>query len=174
MEQLLKQFNFSEAEIAVYKVLLKSGGAKVSAIAKVAHLKRTSVHEYIRSLEEKGFINSAKIGSKYFYQADDPDKFRQIIDERQYIVDRLIPVLRELRPKEEWQAGSVTVVEAQRQIKRAKRKGQDVALFGSKDVGGALLDDQTTVLYSTNQEIPGIKITSRAIYELHKALLSKL
>ena len=95
MEEMLKQFNFTQPEILVYLALLKSGGATVSKLAVATHLKRTSCQEYIRSLEERGFINSSKIGNKFFYQAEDPDKFRQMVHERVYVVDRLLDTLRE-------------------------------------------------------------------------------
>jgi sugar-specific transcriptional regulator TrmB len=63
MKRLLSQFHFSTEESMVYETLLKLGGAKVSEVAKATGLKRTSVQEYIKSIEEKGFINSAKLGN---------------------------------------------------------------------------------------------------------------
>lgn len=170
MDQLLKQFEFSEPEIVVYKALLKSGGAKVSDIAKATGLKRTSTQEYIRSLEEKGFINSSKIGNKYFYQAEDPDKFRQIINERQYIADRLIPTLRHYRPDEKWQVSSLNLKDARKRIERAKRKKHTVISFGDKDVGGTIIGNEILVLFSMDNEIPSVEITSGSIVRLHKAL----
>jgi len=38
MESLLKQFNLTQQEIVVFKILLKTGGAKVSDIAKQANI----------------------------------------------------------------------------------------------------------------------------------------
>lgn len=171
MESLLKQFGLSEQEIVVFKILLKLGGAKVSDIAKQAGTKRTSCQEYIRSLEEKGLINYSKIGNKYFYQVEDPDKFRQVISERQFVVDKLIQGLREQSAEEEWQVRAVDVDEVQKIIKRAQKKEQEVINFGDKKVGGALVNKQKVLLYSTDQEMPGLEIKFQSIEKLHKDLL---
>ncbi len=171
MESLLKQFGLSEQEIVVFKILLKLGGAKVSDIAKQAGIIRTSCQEYIRSLEERGLVNYSKIGNEYFYQVEDPDKFRQIISERQFVVDRLIRELREQSTEEEWQVRTVNVDEVQKIIKRAKKKEYEVVDFGDKKVGGALVNKQKVILFSTNKEISGLEIKSQAIEKLHRDLL---
>src|SRR3989338_4868906 len=90
MDALLKQFNFTPQEVAVYKALLDLGTGRVSDIAKVTGQKRTSCQEYVQNLARKGFLISTKIGNKYFYQAEDPDKFRQIANEREFVVGRLV------------------------------------------------------------------------------------
>lgn len=171
MDHLLRQFNFSEGEIIVYKALLKSGGAKVSHIADLTGLKRTSCQEYIQSLVQKGFINSSKIGNKYFYQTEDPDKFRQIVNERQYIVDRLIPMLKQKPTHEEWQVREVKIEEVKRKIFQAKKKQQSTTQFGNASVGGAVIGGTSTLLFSTNKEISAIEIISKTISNFHQDIL---
>ncbi len=170
MEQLLKQFSFSQGEAAVYKILLTLGGAKVSEIAALTKLKRTSCQEYVQSLEQKGFINYTKRGNKFYYQAEDPDKFRQIINERQFIVDRLIPQERARSEKNEWQARSLNTEEIERALRRAKRKGQEVISFGNETCGGALVNKNVVLLQSPDKELPAIEIQSRVIVDLHREL----
>ncbi len=172
MEQLLKQFDFSDEEILVYRTLLKLGGARVSEIAKATELKRTTVQEYIRSIEEKGFINSSKLGNKYFYQAEDPDRFRQIINERLFVVDRLIPELRRTPREDVWQARTLTLEEKRLKLKRARKKKLPMAEFGDDKIGGAIVGNREVILFSTNEEIPAIEIKSEAIAKFHKDLVT--
>ncbi len=171
MDQLLKQFDFSDEEIRVYRALLKLGGAKVSDIVKATGLKRTSAQEYIRSIEKKGFINSSKLGNKYFYQAEDPDRFRQIINERVFVVDRLIPELRRAPRDDMWQARILTLEEKRIKLKRAKKKELDIGSFGDGAVGGAVVGESEVLLWSQNEEIPALDIVSKEIAEFHKKLL---
>lgn len=163
----------SSPEVLVYMTLLRLGGAKVSDIAKAAKLKRTTCQEYVRSIEDKGFINSTKLGNKYFYQTEDPDKFRQIMNERQFIVDRLIPQLRQTSTLAEWRVHTTTTHDVGVKIRRAKRREQAVLNFGTAQAGGALVNQDTVLLFSTNQETPAIEIKSKVIVELHKLLLKK-
>lgn len=171
MEQFLKHFGITSPEATVYETLLKIGGAKASQIAGITGLKRTSVNEYIRSLEEKGFVNATKVGNKYFYRAEDPEQFSQILHERRFVVDRIIPQLKELSLREDWEIHSRETEEIRRRIKRAKRKGQEVRIFGKADVGGALINNQSVLLFSIDEEIPAIEVKSKKIVELHKQLL---
>lgn len=170
MDQLLKQFALTDQEVIIYKDLLKRGGSKVSEIAERTKIIRTSCQEYIRSLEEKGFVNSAKIGKKIYYQVEDPDKFRQIINERQFVVDRLISELKNKADVKKWEVRSLSLEEVKINVSKAKRKGV-VRSFGNTKVGGALINGQLIILYSENQELPAIEIESNSIAELHRHLL---
>ncbi|MDO8626117.1 MAG: helix-turn-helix domain-containing protein [Candidatus Magasanikbacteria bacterium] len=173
MDTLLKQFNFTPQEVAVYKALLDLGTGRVSDIAKVTGQKRTSCQEYVQSLARKGFLISTKAGNKYFYQAEDPDKFRQIANEREFVVGRLVADLQTEEKHTEWQVKTFDVFNAQRKIKRARRKGQAVVEFGSGAARGALLNGESVILTSPSEEIPALEIISSDIVDLHRALLAK-
>src|SRR3989338_2612126 len=112
MEKLLKQFNFTTQEIPIFKALLKTGGATVSETAKATGMKRTSCQEVIRSLEEKGFVVRSKIGNKYLYQTEDPDMFAQIVNERQFLVDKLIQNLNQRQKHKPWSVRSIGAEES--------------------------------------------------------------
>ena len=171
MESLLKQFGLSEQEIVVFKILLRLGGAKVSDIAKHAGIKRTSCQEVIRSLEEKGFVNYSRIGNKFFYQVEDPDKFRQIISERQFVVDRLTVLLRQQQIESDWEARSLEILEAKKIIKRSKRKDCNITEFGDKSIIGAIVDNKKVLLISTDMDIPAVEIKSKDVAEFHCHIL---
>lgn len=173
MEQLLKLFGFGEKEIAVYKALLEVGSARVSDIARTLRIKRTSCQEQLKRLVERGFVNSTKVGNKYYYQPEDPDRFRQIISERQFTVDRLLHKLTPAPAEPEWSVGTLSLAEAGGKIRKAQRAKQAVAQFGNNDIGGALLNEKLIILFSANQELPAIEIASKALVQFHKQLLGK-
>lgn len=172
MEELLKQFNFTRPEILVYRALLKSGGATVSELAKAAGLKRTSCQEYIRSLEERGFINSSKVGNKFFYQAEDPDKFRQIVSERVYIVDRLLDTLRKKDQEEKWQVRSLTHEKSNRQVRRAKRKGTIIMHYKYKNAELFIVGKDKIILNTLHGEIGAVEVISKSLVYFHHPLLA--
>lgn len=171
MDQFLSKFNFSAGEATVYKALLKLGGAKVSEVAKATGLKRTTCQEYIQSLAQKGFINGSKLGNKYFYQAEDPDKFRQIITERQFIVGRLLEAMRNNKKHEEWKVRTTNHDEVRILLKRAKKKEFTVIRSGTDETGAAVIAGKRVLLWSENKEVSALEIISSAIAELHKKIL---
>lgn len=171
MDELLNQFGLSPEETLVYKTLLKLGGAKVSEIASTLNFKRTSTQEYIRSLGEKGFINSTKFGNKYLYQAEDPDKFRQIINEREFVVDRLVNDLKNKTVDTEWQVRSLTKLEVNQQSKKAQKKGVTAEEFGKAIIGGRVVGVKTIFLWGEDKDLPAIEIISEELAELHLELI---
>lgn len=174
MDELLTQFGLSTEEILVYKTLLKLGGAKVSEIAATLGIKRTSTQEYVRSLGEKGYINSTKFGNKYLYQAEDPDKFHQILNERQFVVDRLVNDLKKKSVDTEWQVRSLTRQEVNQQSKKAQKKGVTSKEFGKSNVGGQVVGGKTVYLWSEDKELPAIEIVSDELAMFHLDIIKNL
>lgn len=167
MQELFRYFGLTEHEITVYVALTRLGGAKLSTVATSTKFNRSACQEYIRSLEEKGFINSTKIGNKFLYQAEDPDMLRQIIIERMFLIDRLLPALRKKEHREDWQARVITSDEQKILIKRARKKQVSITQIGSPKLGGAVIDNKKTVLWSEDTVIPAIELHSAALAKLH-------
>lgn len=173
MEKLLKLLNFSQEEILVYKVLLSAGSAKVSDIAKNLNIKRTSCQEYVKSLVGKGFVNSTKVGNKYYYQPEDPDRFRQIINERQFIIDRLLSELTPDLVNNDWSVSTISLDEAKQEIKRLTKKEKNRINFGGQEVGGTIIGDKFIILVSKDKELPAVKINSKSLVQFHELILNK-
>jgi len=173
MEQLLKLFDFSQEEVLVYQALLFAGSAKVSDIAKKINIKRTSCQEYVKRLVNKGFINSTKVGNKYYYQPEDPDRFRQIINERQFIVDKLSPKLAPPAADIDWSVKAISLDAAKAEIKRLIKKEKARTNFGGPEVGGVIIGEKFIILVSKDRESPAIKINSKALVQFHKLILGK-
>ena len=173
MESFLITFGFTEAEVTVYSILVKQGGCSVSELAHLTELRRSSCQEYLRSLVKKGFVNLARVGKKYLYQAEDPDKFRQVISERHFLADRLVAALETLqKPRQVWEARIVSLAYVRREMKILDKKRVKKLLFGSSQAGGAVYD-RRVILVSSNNDIPAIDISSEEIADLHRKILKK-
>lgn len=183
MEQFLKQLNFADREITIYISLLKSGGATVSTLATRTGIRRTSTQEYLRNLHRSGFVLKSKVGNKMYYQAEDPDKFRQIIHERIYVVDKLVTELEKKNSDpEEWEIKAWSKNKIRSKIRRAqsRRRGtphtagkkERLIPFGDEVVGGSVAADKV-FLFSEYSELEGIEIESSEITDFHKKLLNE-
>lgn len=81
IESSLERIGLSRQESAVYISTLKLGVAKVSEIARKANVKREAAYYTLKLLHEKGYISEViKSGVKY-YNAIQPRKIIEIIEE---------------------------------------------------------------------------------------------
>src|SRR5207248_2411729 len=63
----LKQLEFSEIEIRIYLILLKSSSLTVAELAEKSKLNRTALYGHLTELLEKGVIATSN-GGRYFYK----------------------------------------------------------------------------------------------------------
>ncbi len=172
METLLKQFGLSEKESLVYKTLLQNGSMTVSELALKSGVIRTSCQEYLRSLLEKGFINVGRVGKKYYYQSEDPDRFRQIVHERLFVVDKLIEQMKQKDSKADvWR---ISVLDQNEKEKRRKKMEKQDARSESKKNARVLIGVNEILLTSDNDENPNLYIESSDIAQFHKFLFKKI
>jgi len=163
MEKLLKQLNFTKNEVKVYTSLIKTGGCTMTELAKLTKLKRSSTQEYIKSLINKGFIVASRFENTFYYQSEDPDKIRQIINERLFVVDKLIESLNVKEIKQDkWQVRTLDNVEAEKLAKKMSQKLIDTKktkiYFNTKKI----------IISSKNQDLPFLEISSPLVAGLHK------
>jgi len=169
METILKQFDFTKPQVRVWKVLLSTGGLTVSELARKTGIKRTSCQEYLRVLVEKGFVNMGRLGKKYYYQAEDPDRFRQIVNERIFVVDMLVNELNSKeRGFEEWKVSSLDKENGQDCARHLKN--QQAKLYGSKDLGVSIGENKV-LFTSGDEENPYVSIDSGSIARFLQVIL---
>lgn len=93
IKEILKQFSFSNTEAAIYISVLSLGKAKVSDIAKKAHLNRTAAYANIKNLLSRGVLNQIKIERTLHFTATPPtelaEKFQRITDDFKTVVPHL-------------------------------------------------------------------------------------
>ena len=89
----LREFGFSENEIAIYVTLLKTGESSVHAIAKNAELPRTTTYHLLESLAQKGLVSHIIKEKKKYVQATHPRTLPEILEEKKRRVKEALPQL---------------------------------------------------------------------------------
>jgi len=94
IKNILKEYGLSEKEAKVYLATLMLGTSKVNEIASKSNILRETTYAILKQLKEKGLVGYLiKSGIKYF-NATDPEKLIEILDEKR---SRIKGILRELK-----------------------------------------------------------------------------
>ncbi len=96
----LKKYGLSEKEARLYIALLKLGPSTVNNIAEEADIVRTTTYEILKKLREEGIVASMTLNNILNFEAADPEKLAQILDERKKYVTNILSNLKNLRTKE--------------------------------------------------------------------------
>ncbi|PIN70973.1 hypothetical protein COV94_00260, partial [Candidatus Woesearchaeota archaeon CG11_big_fil_rev_8_21_14_0_20_57_5] len=92
--RILEDLGFSNAEIRTYLALLELGESTAGPIIEKSGLQSSVVHMTLNKLIAKGFVSFIKEGRRNQYQATDPGRISQYIDEKKEQFEQLLPELR--------------------------------------------------------------------------------
>lgn len=91
--QLTHHLNFSEKEADVYLAILSLGETTATNIAIKAGIKRTSVHNILPTLKERGLIKSSRQGNKTLYYVGSVSDIKKRLIEQEQIIEAMLPEL---------------------------------------------------------------------------------
>lgn len=135
-QSTLQELGLSEGETKVYLALLKLGPSNVHKIKEEANIHRTTVYDFVDKLIDKGLVSYVmKNGVKHF-KANDVDKLKDYLSEKQDKLKDILPDLQKLQSfiKEEF---SVEVHEGKEGFKYwlnlVLREGKDVFGIGVEE-----------------------------------------
>lgn len=94
IQKTLEKLGLSKKEAAVYLASLQLGDDNLSEIAKAARIPRTSCYNIIKSLISMGLLNTFKMGTKYHYKAENPDKLLISLREQELALREIMPQLK--------------------------------------------------------------------------------
>ena len=104
----LEKIGLSPNEAKCYLVLLKLGSASVNEISRVSGVHRVSVYDALRGLREKGLVSQITKANKMLFEAGNPEKINEIIQEKEKqlsetkkIVPELIEIFKSEKEKQE-------------------------------------------------------------------------
>ncbi len=136
-KDVLEDIGLTENEAKVYLTLLETGSTTAGVIVKKTNLHRSTTYEIIRRLIETGMINYViKEGRRYF-EATDPEKFLDVMKEREEKLRSILPRLKMKRNiakiKQEayvyeGKKGVKTVFE---DVLKTLEKGEEWLIFGA-------------------------------------------
>lgn len=93
----LQEYGLSGKEAKVYLALLALGPSTVNQIAEKADLVRTTTYDLLKGLREKGIVASMVKNKILYFEAADPQKLVQILEEKKRKIASLLPSLSMLK-----------------------------------------------------------------------------
>lgn len=80
--EALRKIGLTENEIKIYLDLLKSGTSTAYDIGKRTGIYRVHVYDKLEQLMDKGLVTHVYMGAKKFFQATNPSKIQQYLEDR--------------------------------------------------------------------------------------------
>ncbi len=94
IKDFLASFNIEGKKANVYLAALEVGGGSVAEIAKKAEIKRTTGYDILQELEKEGLVYETTRGKKRLFVAEDPEKFKAKLKEKERLLAEALPQLR--------------------------------------------------------------------------------
>lgn len=98
-EELI-QLGFSKNEAQIFETLVKFGKLPVSDISQKSNIHRRNVYDCMNRLIEKGFVFEIPTSHENYYKVVNPEKLNEIVQEKQKVLDKILPDLTLLYNKE--------------------------------------------------------------------------
>jgi sugar-specific transcriptional regulator TrmB len=95
----LKKLGFSDKSAKLYLVLLSLGPSSVRKLAESTGLNRGIIYEILKDLQEMGVVKYYKEETKQLFVAEDPEKLREIIWQREQELKEMGNGLNKLIPE---------------------------------------------------------------------------
>jgi sugar-specific transcriptional regulator TrmB len=97
IEQALKEYGLTEKEIKVYLELLPLGSINLQEIAKRIDFPRTTIYNTLNYLHQKGLVSKIMKKSVTYFEAVEPKKLIDKIEERKKLLEAALPKLELLK-----------------------------------------------------------------------------
>lgn len=137
IKNFLAQFDLVGKKADVYLAILELGSGTVIEIARKSEVKRTTVYDILLDLEKTGLIYQTTKESKRLFVAEDPEKLKKKLEEKERMLDEMLPQLRSfynlkgIKPKIKFYEGK----EGLRQVYAdTLNYGGEILAFASEDV----------------------------------------
>lgn len=89
----LENLGLSNTEAKVYLALLELGSVTANKVAERSGIHRRTVYDILETLIEKGLVSFVIEANKKYYQAEDPKKFIDLLEDRKKDFENALPEL---------------------------------------------------------------------------------
>jgi len=96
---VLKDIGLTENEIKIYLDLLKSGSSTAYEIGKRSGIYRAHVYDKLEQLMDKGLATHIYKGAKKYFQATNPSKIKEYLEDKKRVLDSQEQEVNELLPQ---------------------------------------------------------------------------
>lgn len=94
----LQKFGLTKTEAEIYIFGLNHSSIGVSELTKKTQINRTTIYHALETLQSKGLCAKKSVGSKLVFNMTEPDKIKNLLDERISILEKQKDDLTELIP----------------------------------------------------------------------------
>ena len=91
--EVLKDIGLSGNETKIYLALLDLGPSLMGELCGKTKIHRRNVYDSIEMLKDKGFVSSTIINNRNVFEAVNPERILQMIDEKKASVESILPEL---------------------------------------------------------------------------------
>jgi len=95
----LERIGLSKAEVRVYEALLKMGSTSLGKVTDETSLRKSTVYECIKRLQDKGLVSYVVRDSMKYFEAAQPEHLLDFVNEKKKELDRQEKQLKALIPK---------------------------------------------------------------------------
>lgn len=134
---ILEKIGLTKNQTIVYLSLLKLGSSKAQSIVKESGLHSSRVYACLENLEQLGFVSFVVKDFKKYFQAVNPDKLLNYLDEQKEAIKQIMPDLKKLEgmQKEEINASIYKGKEGIKSIlSLVLKENKDVYILGAKGI----------------------------------------
>jgi len=93
INEVFRSIGLSQNEIKIYLSLLELGPSLMGQICGKTKIHRRNVYDSIEMLKDKGFISSTIVNNRNVFEAVDPKRILDILDERKTSVEQILTQL---------------------------------------------------------------------------------
>lgn len=99
--EILKEIGLTETEVKIYINLLEIGPSLASIISKKANVERAVTYHILEKLIQKGIVSYVIKENRKYFNASEPEKLKDLLIEKEDLLNDLIPNLIKIRKPEE-------------------------------------------------------------------------
>lgn len=138
----LEGMGLTKNEIKIYLALIDTGSSLAGVISRKTSIHRRTVYDAIERLIEKGLVSYIKKNNRKYFQAINPNRLKEILEEKQNTLNKVIPKLQQRfnlkkqKPETLFFRGRKAVMSAfEDQIK----EGKEILIFGASPQANKVL-----------------------------------
>src|SRR3989338_11198969 len=135
INSVLREMGLGENESRVYLALLKYGPSLAGAISRKTGIHRRNVYDITERLIQKGLIGYIKKNNRRFFEAANPERFKEILDEKQKALDVELGDLMFLykKTKEKQETNFYKGVEGLKTVFQDQLDSKEVLILGASE-----------------------------------------
>ncbi|MBW2967727.1 hypothetical protein KY362_04520, partial [Candidatus Woesearchaeota archaeon] len=96
-QRVLEGLGLTPSEAKIYLVLLEQGSCLAGTISRNTGIHRRSVYDAIERLIQKGLVSYIKSNNRKYFEAVDPERLTEILNERKEDIESVMPELKLLQ-----------------------------------------------------------------------------